>query len=107
MLCSWWICPFSFSMSGYDLHCTRPRANITKISMFLVCHSMREASRLKLQFVLEHLYFSRFLGAPLLKFIYEWNLFYHSILIMLRRYMYKNDRFLFLDNVLMGCAVLH
>ena len=37
--------------------------------MFLMLRSMREASRLKLQFVLEKLYFSRFLGTPLLKFI--------------------------------------
>ena len=32
-------------------------------------HFQREASRLKLQFVPEHLYFSRFLGTPLLQFI--------------------------------------
>ena len=48
MLCGWWICPFSVSMSGFDLHCARPCANITKHLMFLVRHSMREASRLKL-----------------------------------------------------------
>ena len=41
---------------------------ITKTLMFLMRRSMREASRLKLQFVSEHLYFSRFLGTPLLKF---------------------------------------
>ena len=43
---------------------------ITETSMFLMLRSMREASRLKLQFVPEHLYFSRFLGTPLLKFIH-------------------------------------
>ena len=69
MLCSWWICPFSVSMSAYDIHCAGHRAMITKKLMFLMRHSMREASRLKLQFASEHLYFSRFLGAPLLKFI--------------------------------------
>ena len=58
MLCSWWICPFSFSMSGYDLHYARPSANITKYFMFLLRPSMREASHLKLQFVLQHLYIS-------------------------------------------------
>ena len=42
---------------------------ITETLMFLVCRSMREASRLKLQFVPEHLYFSRFLGTPLLQFV--------------------------------------
>ena len=42
---------------------------ITENLMFLMRHSMREASRFKLQFVLEHLYFSRFLDTPLLKFI--------------------------------------
>ena len=41
----------------------------TKNIMFLMRHSMREAWPLKLQFVLEHLYFSRFLGTPLLTFI--------------------------------------
>ena len=69
MLCSWWICPFSVSMSAYDIHCARPRAMITKNLMFLMRHSMRESSRLKLQFAFEHLYLSRFLGAPLLKLI--------------------------------------
>ena len=42
---------------------------ITETLMFLMRRSMREASRLKLQFVPEHLNFSRFLGTPLLKFI--------------------------------------
>ena len=38
--------------------------------MFLMRHSMRKASHVKLHFVPEHLYISRFLGAPLVKFIY-------------------------------------
>ena len=42
---------------------------ITETIMFLMSRSVREASRLKLQFVLQHLYFSRFLGTPLLQFI--------------------------------------
>ena len=42
---------------------------ITETLMCLMRRSMREASRLKLQFVPEHLYFSRFLGTHLLKFI--------------------------------------
>ena len=42
---------------------------ITKHLMFLMRHSMREGSRLKPHFAFEHLYSSRFLGAPLLKFI--------------------------------------
>ena len=42
---------------------------ITKNFMFLMRCSMREALHLKLQFVSEHLYFSRFLGTPLLKFV--------------------------------------
>ena len=42
---------------------------ITKDLMFLMRRSMREASRLKLHFVSEHLYFSSFLGTTLLKFI--------------------------------------
>ena len=42
---------------------------ITDTLMFLMRRSMREASRLNLQFVPEHLYFSRFLGTPLLQFI--------------------------------------
>ena len=70
MLCSWWICPYSVSTSAYDIHCARPRAKITKSLMFLMRHSMHEALGLRLLFVLEHLYISRFLGAPLLKFIY-------------------------------------
>ena len=69
MLCSWWICPFSVSMSAYDIHCARPRAMMTKNLMFLMRHSMREASRLKLECASEHLYFSRSLGAPSLEFI--------------------------------------
>ena len=69
MLCSWWICLILFSMSAYEIHCGRPRAMITETLMFFMRRSMREASRLKLQFVPEHLYFSRFLGTPLLQFI--------------------------------------
>ena len=69
ILCSWWICPFFVSMSAYEIHCARPRAMITKTLMFFMRRSMREASRLKLQFVPAHLYFSRFLGTPLLQFI--------------------------------------
>ena len=42
---------------------------MTEDLMFFMRCSMREASRLKLQFVPEHLYFSRFLGTPLLQFI--------------------------------------
>ena len=42
---------------------------ITETLMFPMRRSMREASRLKLQFVPEHLYFSRFSGTPLLQFI--------------------------------------
>ena len=42
---------------------------ITETLMFLMRRSMREASRLKLQLVPEHLYFSGFLGTQLLKFI--------------------------------------
>ena len=42
---------------------------ITKTLMFLMRRSMCEASRLSLQFVPEHLYFSRILGTPLLQFI--------------------------------------
>ena len=69
MLCSWWICPFLVSMSAYEIHCARPRAMITETLMFLMRRSMREALRLKQQFVPEHLYFSRLLGTPLLQFI--------------------------------------
>ena len=43
---------------------------ITETSMFLVRRGMREASRLKLQFVPEYLYFSRFLGTPFVNFIH-------------------------------------
>ena len=42
---------------------------ITETLMFLMCRSMREASRLKLQFLPEHFYFSSFLGTQLLNFI--------------------------------------
>ena len=42
---------------------------ITETLMFLMRRSMHEASGLKLQFVPEHLYFSRFLGTPLLQFM--------------------------------------
>ena len=69
MLCSWWICPILVSLSAYEMHCARPRAMITETLMFFKCRSMREALRLKLQFVPEHSYFSRFLGTPLLQFI--------------------------------------
>ena len=99
MLCSWCICPFSVSMSAYGIHCARPRAKITKNLMFLMRHSMREASRLKLQFVPEHLYISRFLGVAISKFIYQWIHFYHSVLIMVLSYVYKYDMFLFFDNL--------
>ena len=68
MLCSWWICPILVSMSAYEIHCARPRAMITETLMFFMRHSLRQALRLKLQFVPEHLYFSRFLGTPLLQF---------------------------------------
>ena len=69
ILCSWWICPILVFMNACDLHCARPHAMITKTLMFFMRRFMREASRLKLQFVPEHLYFSRFLGTPLLQFI--------------------------------------
>ena len=42
---------------------------ITQTLIFFMRCSMREASRLKLQFFPEHLYFSKFLGTPLLRFI--------------------------------------
>ena len=42
---------------------------MTKNLLFLMRRSMREASRLKLHFVSEHLYFSSFLGTPMLNFI--------------------------------------
>ena len=41
---------------------------ITETLMFLMRRSMREASRVKLQFVPEHLYFSRLFGTPMLNF---------------------------------------
>ena len=69
ILFSWWICPFLISMSAYEIHCARPRAMTTETLMILMRRSMREASRLKLQFVPEHLYLSRFLGTPSLQFI--------------------------------------
>ena len=69
MVCSWWICPFLVSMSAYEIRCARPLAMITETLIFPMRCSMREASRLKLQFVPEHLYFSRFSGTPLLQFI--------------------------------------
>ena len=56
MLCSWCICPFFVSMRAHDLHCARPRANVTQNLFFLMRHSMRQASRMKLQFLGEHLY---------------------------------------------------
>ena len=69
MLCSWWICSIFVSMSAYEIHCARPRAMISETLMIIMRRSMREALRLKLQFVLEHLYFSRFLGTQLSTFI--------------------------------------
>ena len=42
---------------------------IIETLMCLMRRSMREASRLKLQFVPENLYFSRSLGTPLFQFI--------------------------------------
>ena len=72
---------------------------ITKKVMFLMRRSMREASRLKLQFVSQHLYFSRFFGTPLLKFIGQYIHLYHAILIMVLSYVYEYDRLLFFDNV--------
>ena len=42
---------------------------ITETLMFLMRRFMREASRLKLQFVPEHVYFSSFLGTQLFNFI--------------------------------------
>ena len=42
---------------------------ITETLMFLMRRSMREASRLRLQFVPDNSYFSRFLGTQLLQFI--------------------------------------
>ena len=72
---------------------------ITETLMFLVRRSMREASRLKLQFVPEHLYFSRFLGTPLVKFICYYIHLYHAILIMALSYLYKYDRVPFFDNL--------
>ena len=43
---------------------------ITETLMILMRRSMHEASGLKLQFVPEHLYFSRFLGTPF--FFWAW-----------------------------------
>ena len=70
MLRRWWICPFSSSMRGHVIHCARPRADITKNLLFLMRHSLREASRMKLKFVAEHFYISRFTGVAISKFIY-------------------------------------
>ena len=56
MLCSWSICPSFVSMRAHDLHCARPRANVTEMLLFLMCHFMREASRMKLQCLPELLY---------------------------------------------------
>ena len=72
---------------------------ITKTLMFLMRRSMRETSRLKLQFVLEHLYFSSFLDTPLLNFIGQYIHLYHAILIMVLSQVYKYDRFLFFGNL--------
>ena len=69
ILCSWLICPILAFMNACDPYCARPRAMITETLMFFMRRSMREASRLKLQLVPEHLCFSRFLGSPLLQFI--------------------------------------
>ena len=60
---------FLVSMSPFEIHCARQCAMITATFMFLMRRSMREASRLKLQSVPEHLYFPTFLGTPLLQFI--------------------------------------
>ena len=72
---------------------------ITETLMFLMRRSMREASRLKLQFVSEYLYFSSPLGTPLLNFIGSYIHLYHAILIMVLSYVYKYDRVLFFDNL--------
>ena len=56
MLCSGWICPFLVFLRAHDLHCARPRANVTENLLFLMRHSMREASGMKQQFLPEHLY---------------------------------------------------
>ena len=72
---------------------------ITKNLMFLMRRSMREASRLKLHFFSEHLYFSGSLGTPLLNFIGEYIHLYHAVLIMVLSYVYKYDKFLFFDNL--------
>ena len=47
----WWDFSFFLSMRVHDLHCVRPRANIAENLLFLKRHSMREASRMKLQFL--------------------------------------------------------
>ena len=105
MLCSWRICPSTVSRRGHDLHCARPRANSTKNFMFLIRHSMRQASRMKLQFLPEHLYryiyiyIERLTGVVTSKYMYEWIHFYHSILIMIQGYVYKYVRFLFSHNL--------
>ena len=51
MLCSWWNCSFFVSMRVHDLHCPRARANIAERFLFLTRDSVRDASRMKLQFV--------------------------------------------------------
>ena len=56
ILCSWWICSFFVSMRVHDFRCARTGANITQKLLFLKSHSMREASRIKLQFLQYHLY---------------------------------------------------
>ena len=67
--------------------------------IFLMCHFMRQALRLKLQFVPEHLYISTFLGAPSLKFIYYRIHLYQAMVIMVLSYVYKYQRFLFSDTL--------
>ena len=51
MLCSGWNCSFFVSMRLHDLHCRRHRANFAQNLLFSARHSMREASRMKLQFL--------------------------------------------------------
>ena len=99
MLCIWWICALSVSMRAHDLHCARPCANITKNLIFLIRHSMHEALRIKLQFVLEHSYILRFTGVAISEFIPEWSHFCQSILIMVQSYVYTYDFFPFSDNL--------
>ena len=56
MLCSSWIYPFSVSRRVHDPYCGKPHANITENEFFLMRHSMREPSRMKLQFLPELLF---------------------------------------------------